>query len=69
VMNTITINISDAVLSELRNEIGCKGITGNLYGVQDAFTMKIITAIEKGEKEVTLQLKSERTIPKEEEQL
>ena len=59
-MKSITLNISDRVISELQNEMGCKGITGNLYGMEDAVVLKIITAIEKDEKEVTLILKTEK---------
>lgn len=58
-MKTITIHISDRVIDELKTMIGIKHISGNLFGIQDEFIIKLVEAIEDNKEEVTLKYKDE----------
>lgn len=59
-MKKIELHIDDKVFKELRSHVGIKGMCGNLYGVIDAFNVKIIKAIENGDKELHLSFKKRK---------
>ena len=59
-MKTIVVKVSDRVLAELRTHMALKCMTGEACGVPDAFMVKFVKAVDDGEAELTLQLKSER---------
>lgn len=58
-MKKLTIEISDRVLAELKTQMLVKQMGGNLYGVLDEATCKIITALEEGAESITLKYKNE----------
>jgi len=45
----ITLDIEEETFRALRNEIGCKGMAGNAYGLLDAFVAKLVKKVEAGE--------------------
>ena len=59
-MKTIVVKVSDRVLAELRTHMSLKCMTGEACGGPDAFVVKFVKAVDDGEAELTLQLKSER---------
>lgn len=59
-MKTLTLKISDRVLSEFKSCMSIKQMSGNMYGFLDAFMAKIANSLESGEEELFLQLKEER---------
>ena len=58
-MKTVTLHISDQVFSEMKNGMSVRMISGGAYGTLDGVLGKIIATITNGEKEVTLQYKTE----------
>jgi len=59
-MKTIVVKVSDRVLAKLRTHMNLKCILGEACGMPDAFVVKFVKAVDDGEAELTLQLKSER---------
>ena len=53
-MKTLKINIDDPVYNRLKLHTLLRRANGGLTGIIDEFSVMIITAIEKGEDEVTL---------------
>jgi len=62
-MRTLTLHISEEVLSQLTNLLVAKRITGSLYGVADEFLVLLEEALSKNEKELTLALRKGMTFP------
>lgn len=58
-MKIITLNIDDDVYNDLNSHMLIKAISGNLYGIEDGFIMKIIKYIDTDKKEVTFKYNSE----------
>jgi hypothetical protein len=48
----VELRIHKKVLSSLGSAVTIKGIAGNLYGLQDAFLLKLIEEIRKGSKTI-----------------
>lgn len=59
-MKTLKITLSDDVFGELKNFHVVKGLCGSLYGVADEFMHQVIKAIEKGDEEISLELKKKK---------
>lgn len=59
-MKKITITISDRALKELQTTMSIRGITGESYGLVDAFMLKIIKAIKNEESEIDIRMKDEK---------
>lgn len=56
-MKRLHLIVSDEVVTELRNAVGIKGLTGNAYGTSDAALDKISKALKDGDREVILDFK------------
>lgn len=59
-MKEIVLKIEDEIFVDLESSIIAKGITGNLFGTQDEFTILLVKAIRAGKKEVTIIKKKKR---------
>jgi hypothetical protein len=61
-LKKITLIIADDVYKELKSNQGVRMLTGSAYGIQDAFIVKLIEAIDRGDKEANIEYrkKSER---------
>ena len=57
-MKKITLLIDDDVYRDLKNTIGIRMLTGNAYGVQDAFVKKLIESVDNNEVELELKYKN-----------
>ena len=58
-MKELHLKVSDEVLKELRTLSVLKGISGNAYGIHDETINRIVKALEDGDTELVLELKSE----------
>ena len=56
-MKTITLHIHEDVISELDTELTLKTMAGNSYGVEDAFVMRLLSALATGETEKEIKFK------------
>lgn len=59
-MTRLTLELSDGIITELRNTVITKGMVGSLYGIGDEFLTRIVKAIEDGEETVSFVLKREQ---------
>ena len=55
----LSLTISDKAYVELKNSVGLKKVTGNLYGIIDGLALRIIQAIEDESPDVTIMMKEE----------
>ncbi len=59
-MKKITLLIADDVYSELVSCHNVRCLTGSAYGIQDAFMMKLLESIDKGESEIEIKYKEKK---------
>lgn len=56
----LTIQMTDRVFDELQTMLTIKKISGGMYGAMDEFFMKMLKAIDKGDRCLDLSFKEER---------
>jgi hypothetical protein len=54
----ITLDIEEETFLTLKNAIAVKGMTGNAYGILDAFVMKLVKKVDEGEESWYVEKKS-----------
>lgn len=59
-MKKITLLIADDVYEELRSCQSVRLMVGSAYGTQDAFMMKLLESIDKGESEIEIKYKKKK---------
>lgn len=56
-MKIVTLKIEDDVYNELKSNVFVRGISGGMYGVLDAFCLKLFKEMDKGLEEIHFEFK------------